>query len=79
MLSQTGWDDNWAVGKGQDSITDQKKKKVSIPYLRKQVSWEKPVSRNTAHKQETDSWVMVSGTNWERVRNVSFQVHLQTY
>lgn len=54
MLSQTGWDGNWAVGKGQDSITDQKKK-VPIPYLRKQVSWEKPVSRVIAHKQETDS------------------------
>ena len=78
MLSQTGWDGNWAVGKGQDSITDQKKK-VPIPYLRKQVSWEKPVSRVIAHKQETDSWVMVSGTNWERIRNANCQVHLQTY
>ena len=55
MLSQTGWDGNWAVDKGQDSITDKKKKKVPIPYLRKQVSWEKPVSRVIAHKQETDS------------------------
>lgn len=26
-----GWDHNWAVGKGQDSIMDEKKK-VKIPY-----------------------------------------------
>ena len=79
MLSQTGWDDNKGGGQGPRQYYRPKKKKVSIPYLREQVSWEKPVSRNIAHKQETDSWVMVSGTNWERVRNVSFQVHLQTY
>lgn len=62
MLSQTGWDYDWEVDKGQDSITD-KKKKVEIPYQRKQVNWEKKlVSSITAYKQETDSWVIESGT-----------------
>ena len=54
VLSQTGCDDDWAGGQ-EPRRYYKPKKKVQIPYPRKQVGWEKPVSSIIAHKQETDS------------------------
>ena len=60
MLSQTGWDDNWAVGKGQDSITDQKKKKFqSLTWESKSAGKSQyPETLHTNKKQTVELWCL---------------------
>lgn len=73
VLSQTGWDYDWEVDKGQDSITDKKKKKSWHSLPKKAGQLGKKTSIQYHCIQTRNRQLSYRVWHWELVRNVNFQ------